>query len=104
MTPMCFVFGANAENKKIVYSADVSDIDDIKDFISDGCDILLVETGHHNSQEICKKIKEHNYPIAQLMFLHHGRAILADYDGELKRCQQIIPSVIFCNDGDVYDI
>ncbi len=99
-----YSFLIKAEEKKIVYSGDVRGIDDLVPLIHDGCDVLFMETGHHAPEDICKKIVENGYDVKKLYFLHHGRRILYDYEGELEKCRKIIPTVTFCNDKDIFDI
>ena len=103
-TEESFSFVVYAEDRKIVYSGDIKCLDDILPFIKDGCDILFIETGHHSAENICSEIVDKGYDIKKIYFMHHGRAILYDYDGELEKCRKIIPSVTFCNDKDVYCI
>ena len=99
-----YSFLIEAEGKRIVYSGDVRGIDDLVQFIHDGCDVLFMETGHHAPEDICKKIVDSGYEVKNLYFLHHGRKILYDYEGELAKCRKIIPTVTFCNDKDVFSI
>ena len=40
-------------------------------------------------------------PAEKLIFTHHGVEILADFDGELKKAQAVMPGrVVFVNDAD----
>ncbi len=98
-----FSFVVKAENKKIVYSADVKEFEDLSGMLEYGCDVLLMETGHHKPEEVCQKIKDSNFSVKELYFLHHGRAILNDYNGSLERCKEIYPFVKFLNDKDVFE-
>ena len=82
----------------------VKGLEDLSEFLCDGCDVLLMETGHHKAEDVCQQIKDKGYKIKSVCFLHHGRSILNDFAGTLNRCQKIIPSVSFCNDGDVFCI
>ncbi len=99
-----FSFLIEAEGKRIVYSGDVKGIDDLTPLIQNGCDVLFMETGHHAPENVCKKIVDSGYDVKKLYFLHHGRKILYDYEGELTKCRSIIPTVTFCNDKDIFDI
>ena len=93
-----------AEGKKIIYSGDLEGLDDISELLSGGCDLLLMETGHHSADTICRQIADAGYNIKEIYFLHHGRAILGDFDGELQKCRKIISSVKFCSDKDIFDL
>jgi len=99
-----FSFVIKAEGKKIIYSGDLGDFDDITDLLSEGCDLLLMETGHHSADEVCNKIKDCGYNVKEIYFLHHGREILYNYEDVLERCRKICPSVELCNDRDVFEI
>lgn len=99
-----FSFTIEAEGKRMIYSGDLKRLDDIKELLCEGCDLLLMETGHHKAEDVCKKILNEGYPVASICFVHHGVAILGDYDGTLERCQAIFPSVRLANDRDVIDV
>ncbi len=99
-----FSFRITSQNKRIVYSGDVKSFDDLSVFLAEGCDLLLMETGHHKAEEICLKLKDSGYSVKSLCFLHHGRGVLGDYEGTLERCRKIFADVILCNDGDVFEI
>ena len=97
-------FRISAEGKKIITSGDVKSISELSDWLEEGCDLLLMETGHHDPAEVCRIIKENGWSIGKLFFFHHGRIILNDYSGALERCREILPHVKFCNDRDVFEI
>ena len=99
-----FSFAITTENKRIIYSGDVKTLEDLAPLLSQGCDLLLMETGHHKPDEVCQTILDRGYGVKSIYFLHHGRIILKDYDGALDRCQKIFPSVKFCNDADVFEL
>ena len=101
---LSFSFCIKSQGKKIVYSGDVKTLEDLSEFLHDGCDVLLMETGHHKAEDICQQIKDNKYNIGSLYFLHHGRNIINDYEGTLNRCKKIIPSVSLCKDGDIISI
>lgn len=99
---LSFSFLIDSAGKRIVYSGDLGSLRELDDLLYDGCDALLIETGHHNPVEICKLLKDSN--IGHIFFLHHGRAILHNYESLLVDCRNIIPNVTFCNDKDVFEI
>ena len=98
-----FSFRISAEGKRIVYSGDVKSVTELLPYLSDGCDLLLMETGHHTAEEICRYVADSGFAVGRIAFLHHGRAILRDYDGTLSRCREIFPAVDICNDKDIFD-
>ena len=99
-----YSFRVRAEGKTVIYSGDVKDLSDLAVFLKDGCDALIMETGHHKAEEICSRIIESGYNVGKLYFVHHGRGILNDYDGTNVRCKQIFADSVICNDKDVFDI
>lgn len=71
------------ENKKVVFSGDVTESNELNELIDNGCDLLLHETGHHKVESVinyavCKQVKK-------LRFIHHGRKII----NEREKCQAI---------------
>lgn len=99
-----FSYLIEAEGKRIVYSGDVKDLDDLAPFLAEGCDLLLMETGHHDPTVVSKRLSGGAYDVKKLYFMHHGRMILRDYEGALERCREDFPSVVFCNDRDVFKL
>lgn len=61
--------------KKIFYSGD-TEREDLADTVPDECDLLMVETGHHQIADICQFLKAHNKKAKKLLFIHHGVRIL----------------------------
>ena len=84
-----FSFRITAENKRLIYSGDIHSIEDLSEFLKDGCDTLFIETGHHDAEVICKRIRQKGYAVNALYFLHHGRKILNDFEGVLRRCKNL---------------
>ena len=58
----------------IVFSGDVRSCTEVEPLIGEGCDYLLMETGHHKVKDICDFAD--SKPVGQLIFVHHGRDIL----------------------------
>lgn len=97
-----YSFRILAEGKKIVYSGDVRSYTDMGDWLND-CDLLLMETGHHNASNVCSGIRADNLNVREIMFVHSGREILNDYDGAKQRAEQAWgKSVIIAEDGLTY--
>lgn len=83
-------FRITAQDKVIVYSADVKSIEELGDWIMD-CDLLLMESGHHDPIEICQYLAEKKVRIGQLVFVHHGRIMLRDPQGVIDQCRKLVP-------------
>ena len=99
---LSFSFVISAGGKRIVYTGDVASLEEIDKLVSEGCDVLLCETGHHNPMAVSKLAKERN--VGYIYFLHHGRYIMEHFDEALKECREITPNVTICNDKDVFEI
>ncbi len=100
---LSFSFKINAEGKTIVFSGDVSAPSDLDALVADGCDYLLMETGHHRIVDVCEYANAHD--IKNLMFIHHGLEVLASLpQAALKAAQHCRKSVLVCKDCDIYEI
>lgn len=73
-----------AEGKRIVFSGDVGGVWELTPFLEGGCDVLMMETGHHDPRSVAAWLKEHPYKIGALLFVHHGRWFLDRY-AEMRR-------------------
>ena len=94
-----FSFRLQAGQSGVVFSGDIADIAELDPLIEDG-DTVLVETGHHRVEDICDHIKNAPKPPGKVIFIHHGRAILADPDGELHKARAILGDrVLFAEDA-----
>jgi len=82
-------FRITAEGKTVIYSGDVRSTDDLAPFLEQGCDLLLMETGHHSAPELCRKWQERNYAIGRVLFMHHGREMLRDQGDVARRCEAV---------------
>ena len=77
------------DGKTVIYSGDVRSTDDLAPFLEQGCDLLLMETGHHSAPELCRQWQERNYAIGRVLFMHHGREMLRDQGDVARRCEAI---------------
>jgi len=84
-----YSFRIEAGEKTIVYSGDVKSVAELDPLI-DGADLLLMETGHHKVDAVCEHLQASGNRFSRLLFLHHGRAILKDPEGELHKARQIL--------------
>ena len=96
-----FSFKIECGKRKIVYSGDIGNISEIGE-ISKGAELVLVETGHHIPENICRYFKDIGYA-GKLGFLHHGRTILENFENELEKARGILgEKVFFARDGETY--
>lgn len=103
-TPDCwrsFSYRFEAEGKALVWSGDLAAPEEISPLIPDA-DLLLMETGHHDPTRVCELVKSMTEFSGTLGFIHHGRTILNDFEGELQKARQTLGDrVFFAKDGDV---
>ena len=100
-----FSFLIKAEGKRIIFSGDVKSWQDYEVFLQDGCDLLMMESGHHSPPKVSGELKEAGYRIGQLLFLHHGREFLADEAGTQAKCSAIWGApVLFAHDAMTLDL
>ena len=76
-----------SKEKTIVASGDVKSYADMGDWL-DECDLLLMETGHHKSSEVCAALRREGRKIKDIIFIHSGRELLNDYENALARAEK----------------
>lgn len=99
-----YSFDIYAKGKHIIFSGDVGSYDDLNPLLEKGCDYLLCETGHYNSDEILKHLKIHDYKVGKLLYIHCGNDILNDYEEVLKKLGSIEQDNQVLNDFDVIEL
>lgn len=96
-----FSFLIEAEGKRVVFSGDVKSIDELLPFLDLPCDLLIMETGHHDVTQVLDFVTTHN--IRRLRLTHHGRQILnkRDYYEDLtaQYSQKHSIDIKLCYDG-----
>ena len=94
-----FSFRIEADDRVVVYSGDTGNVAEL-DPLLEGCDMLLMETGHHQVEDVCTFLKQCGKTPRQLVFVHHGRAVLADSEGEGRKAREILGDcVTIAEDG-----
>ena len=88
-----------AEGKRIVFSGDILSPEELDPLVKDGCDLLIMETGHHAVKDVCEYARTRG--AARLRFTHHGREILYDVEGVTARLAAETIDAALCHDGDV---
>lgn len=96
-----FSFLIETEGKRIVYSGDVGRPEDLDPFLDGGCDVLVMETGHHKVGLVASYASEKR--VGRLLYTHHGREILRDPAAAEVLAASIHPSARVMNDGDVVE-
>lgn len=65
-----FAYRIYCEGKKIVYTGDLGNLDELSYIIGDSCDILLVETGHFSYTDTLSALRY--IEIGMIAFTHNG--------------------------------
>ena len=105
LPPESFSFRISAENKFITASGDVHGVEEIMDWCSAGCDVVLMESGHHSPPEICARWKELDCPLKKIIFFHHGREYLNFPQETLRKCRRLWGrKVNFADDCSTFEI
>lgn len=102
-TWLSYSFKIILENTTIVYSGDIKNMDDIDGFVDEGCDYLLMETGHQKIIEVGEFASKKK--VKNLLFFHNGREIINDRE----KAEEYLDSVYhgnykICDDKDVLEI
>ena len=95
-----YSFRIEAGGKCLVFSGDVRETAEVAPFLQN-CDLFLMETGHHQVEDVCTYLKESGADFGRLGFVHHGRAILADPGGECQKARSILGNRVFVADDEV---
>lgn len=100
-----FSFRIETARTSIVSSGDIKHVGEAIPLMGRGCDLFIMETGHHQVDEVCSYLMENNAPFRRLGFFHHGRAILADAEGEYEKARAIVGDRVFlADDGMTIDL
>jgi ribonuclease BN (tRNA processing enzyme) len=95
-----YSFRIEADGQAVVFSGDVKGIEELAPLLRAPCNALLMETGHHKVESICAYLHETAAPVGQLVFIHHGRAILRDPISEAAKARAMLPiPVTVADDG-----
>ena len=84
-----FSYKVICEGKTLIFSGDIKGIDDIAPFLEDGCDALFIETGHHHPGNIARELRERQYRVGKLIYVHSGRYILNDYQNSVNSIEEV---------------
>ena len=90
------------QGRRIVFSGDVRTPTELDPLVGDGCDALIMETGHHKVSDVCDYVKSR--PIGRLLLTHHGREILSDPDAARRLIAERGVKGIVLDDGDVVEM
>lgn len=98
-----FTYRIEAEGKSVIYSGDVGNYADLDNAIGDGCDALLLETGHFTLEKAKDYVQNKN--VGHLYFTHNGRTIINDYYGAVDKVKTLFNNkATICNDKMTVEI
>lgn len=101
---LSYSYRFSAEGKRVIYSGDIRDSSDLDEFLKDGCDVLMTETGHHTPDAMPRHIAEKGFKVGKLMYIHCGPSILADEEKAESLIQFVWPGdFVICRDGVTYE-
>ena len=93
-----FSFLIESQGKKIVYSGDVRSYYELDGLIGDGCDCLILETGHFGIDDAFAYAKDRN--IGKIFFTHNGREILNHPEASRQKIESLFgQKAVICFDG-----
>jgi len=96
-----FSFLIETENKRIVFSGDVRSHEELLPLLKDSCDLLIMETGHHDVETVMAFAC--NQGVKELHLTHHGRQIIENRpfyeDMAIKYSSKNSTNIRICYDG-----
>ncbi len=97
-----YSFKIDADGKKIVYSGDIRMLCELDPLLEDGCDYLIIESGHHKVAEILEYAEMKG--IENLIFNHHGREIINDREAMENLVKSYSHNSVIAYDGMAVEI
>lgn len=93
-----YSFRITIDGKVIVFSGDVKNLDEVDKVVGEGCDFLIMETGHHDADDIIDYTETHNVDV--LLFNHHGRYIIGNREEAEEKAKASSKKTIILKDKD----
>lgn len=101
---MSYAFKIECGGKIIVFSGDMR-LEDIGSILPERADAFLVETGHHQIEDICDELKRLDKNVDRLFFVHHGGYIIRNPEEAKKRAHNAFgANAVITGDGETYEI
>lgn len=99
-----YSFRIECEGKTVVFSGDTR-LENIADIVPNECDAFLVETGHHQIEDICVELKTQKKNVGKLFFVHHGGYIMRDHKEAVCRAEKAFgKNAVVTRDGMTYEL
>lgn len=91
------------EGKKLIYSGDVGKYEDLDALLEQGCDGLIIETGHFGIDEVQRYTAGKR--IGKLFFSHNGREILNKPEASREKIERYFAGqAVICQDGTTIEL
>ncbi len=92
-----------AGGKKIVFSGDVKAYEEMDPIVGDGCDAIVIETGHFGIDGAYKYLKDKK--IDNIFFCHNGREIINHPKESQEKVEKYFGGRgVICEDGTTFEI
>ena len=98
-----FSYRIEAEGKSVIYSGDIKKPSDLDELICNGCDALIIETGHHGIDGVYEYVQDKN--VGKIFFSHNGREILNHPEQSREKVKKYFGDrAIICDDRMTIEI
>ena len=95
-----FSLRVESAGRSVVFSGDTGGIAELVPLVGDGCDLLLMETGHHRVEEVCTFVRDAALPVGRLGFTHNGPATMRDKEALRRAGAEILGRpILIADDG-----
>lgn len=100
---LSFSYLIECEGKRLVYSGDVGRYADLDALLEQGCDGLIIETGHFGIDEVYRYTADKK--IGKIFFSHNGREILNKPEASREKTEKYFSgNAIICEDGTTIEL
>lgn len=100
-----FGFIVECEGRKLAYTGDTRDTQDMPAFLTPGTDILFAETGHHSPDDVCSAVMEDANAPEKLVFIHDGIEIRSGREAVYGRLNGLYPGrIIIPSEKDILEV
>ena len=100
---LSYSYVIECEGKRVVYSGDVGSYTELDGAVSDGCDGLIIETGHFGIDAVKEYVADKN--IGKLFFSHNGREIINAPEASHRKVSGYFGDrAVICEDGMIFEL
>lgn len=100
---LSYSYVIESEGKRLVYSGDCGKYADLDPAISDGCDGLIIETGHFGIDAVNQYVSDKS--IGKIFFSHNGREIINHPEASQEKVKRYFGDrAVICEDGMTFEL